>query len=155
MWKTFHNYLISDEGDVKRKDGYIMKPFETPDGHWRIGLTYNGKQTKHTIHRLVALLFIPNPNNLSEVHHIDGNPKNNEVSNLMWISREDHNKIHNKSYKGEDNGNSKVTEEDVIKIRQLKKDGARRKDVYEMYSHKLAFGGFRSIWEYRTWKHIT
>ena len=45
----------------------------------------NGKD--HKIHRLVAKTFIPNPNNLPEVNHIDGNPKNNNVNNLEWCDR--------------------------------------------------------------------
>lgn len=39
------------------------------------------------VHRLVAEAFIPNPDNLPEVDHIDNNPKNNNVNNLQWISR--------------------------------------------------------------------
>lgn len=50
----------------------------------------NGKflrQKKANIHRLVAEAFIPNPNNLSDVDHIDRNKHNNSISNLRWVSR--------------------------------------------------------------------
>lgn len=40
------------------------------------------------VHRLVAEAFIPNPDNLPEVDHIDNNPQNNNVNNLQWVSRE-------------------------------------------------------------------
>lgn len=41
------------------------------------------------LHRVIAMTFIPNPNNLEEVNHIDGNPYNNRVENLEWMTRED------------------------------------------------------------------
>lgn len=49
----------------------------------------NGKQKKVYQHRLVAEHFLENPNNLRDVHHKDNNPKNNDVSNLEWLSHRD------------------------------------------------------------------
>ena len=46
----------------------------------------NGTQTKQLVHRLVAETFLDNPNNLPQVHHIDGNTTNNAVDNLRWVS---------------------------------------------------------------------
>lgn len=54
-----------------------------------IGLSENNKVTKYLVHRLVALTFIPNPNNFSDVDHIDHNTKNNNVNNLRWLSHQD------------------------------------------------------------------
>tara|TARA_R110000824_G_scaffold144754_7_gene312815 strand:- start:145 stop:663 length:519 start_codon:yes stop_codon:yes gene_type:complete len=48
-----------------------------------------GKAKKFYVHRLVAEHFLPNPDNLRDVHHIDNNPKNNDVSNLAWLSHKD------------------------------------------------------------------
>lgn len=47
------------------------------------------KQIRYYVHRLVAETFIPNPNNYSEIDHIDRNKSNNHVSNLRWCSREE------------------------------------------------------------------
>ena len=47
----------------------------------------NGKQKNCRVNRLVAQHFIPNPDNLPEVNHIDGNKENNHVSNLEWCTR--------------------------------------------------------------------
>jgi hypothetical protein len=46
----------------------------------------NGVLKKISIHRLVGLAFIPNLENLQQIHHIDNNPSNNNVNNLMWVS---------------------------------------------------------------------
>tara|TARA_R110000787_G_scaffold64770_2_gene146080 strand:+ start:2869 stop:3399 length:531 start_codon:yes stop_codon:yes gene_type:complete len=47
-----------------------------------------GKHKKFYIHRLVAEHFIPNPDNLSDVHHKDSDPSNNDISNLEWLSHQ-------------------------------------------------------------------
>lgn len=46
----------------------------------------NGKSVNHYIHRLVALAFIPNPDGLPEVNHIDENTANNHATNLHWCT---------------------------------------------------------------------
>lgn len=52
-------------------------------------LVKNGIRTNHSIHRLVANAFIPNPNNFKIVHHIDGNKKNNCIENLQWCTQKE------------------------------------------------------------------
>ena len=61
----------------------IMKLIVNNHGYQAIVL----KRKIHLIHRLVAKVFIPNPQNLPEVDHIDNNKRNNTVDNLRWISR--------------------------------------------------------------------
>ena len=57
-----------------------------------IGLCINNKQKHMFLHRILAECFIPNPNNLPFVNHIDGNPLNNALSNLEWCTCSDNNK---------------------------------------------------------------
>ena len=55
----------------------------------RVTLTKDGKQSQVYVHRLVAEAFLPNPDNLPEVDHIDANPSNNNLSNLHWVSHKE------------------------------------------------------------------
>ena len=52
-----------------------------------VDLFKDGKHNRHFVHRLVAQEFIPNPNNLPQVNHKDGNKLNNKVTNLEWITQ--------------------------------------------------------------------
>lgn len=58
-----------------------------------VTLTSSSVQVRHRVHRLVAMAFIPNPDNKPEVNHIDGDPSNNKVSNLEWVTKRE-NLIH-------------------------------------------------------------
>ena len=75
IWKDIPNY----EGI------YEISNFK---GYLQVGLSNKGDKT-FRVHRLVALTFIPNPYNLPQVNHKDGNKKNNCVDNLEWISNYD------------------------------------------------------------------
>ena len=79
------HYEVSSFGRISnyRK---IMQTYEINSGYLAIKFTINGKRTSHLVHRLVAETFIPNPENKSEVNHIDGNKHNNRVDNLEWVS---------------------------------------------------------------------
>ena len=55
-------------------------------GYYRVNLTKNGKQKTELVSRVVAKAFIPNPDNLPQIDHIDGNKLNNDISNLHWVS---------------------------------------------------------------------
>lgn len=59
------------------------------DGYLFVNLHKNNDRGKpYYLHRLVAMAFLPNPNNYQEVNHRDENPKNNNVDNLEWCTRE-------------------------------------------------------------------
>ena len=87
---NFEDYGITDDGKVisyKYKIPKVLKTWYQASGYENIKLCKNNKTEHFLIHRLVAEAFIPNPNNYPEVNHIDGNPKNNYVSNLEWCDR--------------------------------------------------------------------
>lgn len=80
---------MSNLGRVKNKHGRILKPEYSNKGYACVILRKNGNNYKFRVHRLVADLFIPNPENKSEVNHKDENKSNNEVSNLEWCTRKE------------------------------------------------------------------
>lgn len=85
-------YIISNLGQVKRYkkgDWKKLKPFKNRKGYLQVRLCKNNKTTSFYIHRLVALHFIPNLENKSEINHIDENKENNVVSNLEWTTHKD------------------------------------------------------------------
>lgn len=86
--KGFPLYKISRTGEVFSTWGKkIKKPAEDRRGYMRHALTNGTGICKHMpVHRIVAMVYIPNPDNLPCVNHIDGDKKNNNVDNLEWCS---------------------------------------------------------------------
>lgn len=91
MWKAIKNYEgvyeINKLGEIRRvKTGKILRGYVGPDGYKRVGLTVNCKTKPYLIHRLIAIAFIPNPNNYPCVNHKDENKSNNSLDNLEWCT---------------------------------------------------------------------
>ena len=108
------------------------------------------------VHVLVARAFIPNPNGLPQVNHIDGDKTNNAVSNLEWISRAANIRhafdIGLASQVGSRNAYAKLTEADVMTIRKMSNQGIIQKTI------AAKFGVTRStvcrIAQGKSWHHV-
>ena len=90
QWKVvkgFENYLVSSLGNVKTINGKLKKVvYDSKNDYGYVELWKNNKGKKFRIHRLVAETFIPNTLGKEQVNHIDGDKKNNCVSNLEWVT---------------------------------------------------------------------
>lgn len=85
------NYQISNFGRVKNNKGKLIKPHINKCGYIELHLGKDGKHYNRKIHRLVAEAFIPNPDQLPQVDHIDTDKANNIVSNLRWVTSKENN----------------------------------------------------------------
>ena len=90
-WKTidgFPNYVVSNKGRIRRiKTGRVIQSSPTSRDYLQVSL-YNGlTRTPRRVARLVATAFIPNPQNLPQVNHKDGQRYNNHDENLEWATQ--------------------------------------------------------------------
>ena len=127
------HYQVSSCGKVrsfKRKEPKILKQTKTHDDYHYVTLSLNNQQKKVYVARLVAEHFIPNPFNKPEVNHKNGIKSDNGEWNLEWSTRTENqrhadvNGLSNRpTLKGENNGYSKLTEEEVKDIREYYSTG--------------------------------
>ena len=142
-WKELQGkrevYLISNLGNVKTKsrqgryhfiDSHELKKHDNGNGYFRVMLSLPNRSGAYYIHRLVAELFIDNPQNKKFVNHKDGNKHNNCVYNLEWCTRSENEKhawkigLKNKDtigVKGERHGMHKLTQKQIDYIRAVHK----------------------------------
>lgn len=88
--KPFESYEVSSTGNVRNsKTKRVLKSSAKEDGYFMITLAKGKKNSRSSfsVHRLVALTFIPNPLNMRTVNHKDHDPCNNHVNNLEWMSQ--------------------------------------------------------------------
>ena len=93
IWKPipgFSKYEASNMGNIRKIGGKgKLKLSEEAHGYLKVGIVKDdGTRTVPCVHVLVALAFIPNPNNYPEVNHIDENKRNNRIENLEWCTSE-------------------------------------------------------------------
>jgi len=150
-----NRYRINRNGEVfSCIYNKLMKPQLNDDGYLVLSLTNNTKKKiKCSIHRLLALQYIPNPEGNEQIDHIDRNKLNNDLSNLRWVSQTENRnnrtdllclkteeeleerKQHIKEYKtlkareyrerDKDLPKPVKTEEEILKMREYKKLKAR------------------------------
>ena len=87
-------YTFNKDGSVIGKRDNILKPFavgknKSKKGYLAVRYYENGKARNLLVHRVLAELYIPNPNNLAQVNHINGDAWDNRIENLEWISASD------------------------------------------------------------------
>lgn len=108
------------------------------------------------IHRLVALAFIPNPENKPEVNHKDGDKLNNHYDNLEWSTRKENTQHASKARLLWNNGihfNAKLNLKTVFKIKRELLNGIRQCNIARKY--KIDPMTIQAISSGKSWKHIT
>ncbi|AYJ76043.1 putative HNH endonuclease [Bacillus phage BSP14] len=143
------NYAVNPQGQVKNVlTEKLLKPTCNGNGYLGVALSLNGKVKRHLLHRVVAKAFIPNPEGLPEVNHLDGDKSNCAVRNLEWTtrSRNQQHAVNTGLQK------TKVTKEDVIRVKQaLLKGRSQHKISKELNIPRTTIA---SIQYGRTWKEV-
>ena len=147
---TLDDYEIFKDGRIfSKKRNRFIKPQPNAMGYLRVCIC----QQRPFVHRLVAEKYIPNPQNLPCVNHIDGNHTNNNVSNLEWCTQK-YNILH--SFKiglaptGEKCSWSKLKEKDVIYIREHPE--LDKKELAQKFN--ISTSTINDIRKYRSWKNV-
>lgn len=143
--------------DMSGGKGKWIKSHLDGCGYPFVALTRNNKTIQPKVHRLVAINFIPNPLNKPQVNHIDGNKENNNDWNLEWATPEEniqHSfKLGLSNQQGEKNSCSKLTNEDVLKIRELGDSKTiKGREIARLY--KVCPSVITNIVKRKRWKHI-
>lgn len=159
MKLLFDNYYASEDGRIySGKRNKYLSTRKSNRGYLLVNLSINGKCKTFSVHSLIAKAYIPNPDNLPEINHIDGNKENNCVTNLEWCSAS-YNCTHalqeglRVPTKGLDTKNGHFTDEDVRTIRGLydSKQYSQYK-LAEMYN--VTRSAIQQIVERKTYKHV-
>lgn len=135
----------------------IRKSAIDRNGYKKVTLSKKCKLHYFTVHRLVALTYIPNPQNLPTVNHKDGNKLNNSIENLEWATYSYQQKhacaIGIKDHFGENHSQHKLKEYQVVEILKLLKLGnLSNKEIGILYN--VTGCCINSIKRGRTWPKI-
>lgn len=113
----------------------------------------NGTKTM-LVHRIMASAFIPNSDNKPTVNHIDGNKRNNTISNLEWSTKSEQNihasRLGLKKFNGEDHSQNKLTEKEVIEIRYR----TLYADIPEGKEYGVTNATITDVIRRRSWTHV-
>lgn len=163
-WKDIDGYegiyQVSENGDVRSFRRQRIKRLSKRDsnGYKYVTLYKDGEMDQRSIHRLVAKAFIPNPYNMAEVNHINGDKSYNRVCNLEWCTRSENmaRVVKDGAWKnnrGEKAYQAKVTKKEVIAIRnRYKEENVTQKELAKDFGIKQ--GHVCDIVNRRSWKHI-
>lgn len=168
-------YQVSDLGNLRSLDrkftmlrkgfivktgrkGQLIKLNSDQQGYLKASLNKIGfKQKTFTIHRLVAIAFLPNLDCFPEINHKNGIKSDNRVENLEWCNNH-HNIQHaianglRRILRGEEQGCSKLTNDKVRQMRKLSETGLPYRKIAQMFNVSTTVA--TNVVKYKTWKHV-
>lgn len=155
MWKDIIGYKglyqINESGQIRNIKGNVKKQAVTNSGYLVVDLYKNNIRHTLLVHRLVAQVFIPNPDNLEIINHIDGNKLNNNSSNLEWcdyttnLNHARKNNLRPKEWQYQ----GKLTKEEILEIPRLVELGLSKIEIARLLCVNI--GIIKHIFEGKTY----
>lgn len=156
---NINDYKVFKDGRIfNNKTGYKISQRLTKDGYASFTAGTRLNRTRVRTHRVIAELFVDNPNNYDEVDHLDCNRMNPAASNLEWVTHEENIKRayargrHDGRIAGEKNPKARLTEELVRQMRGEYGSGGRIKDIADKYG--CPWSTVSNVVKGITWKHV-
>ena len=151
-------YSVCPDGTIYGPTGKPLKHRSNDDGYAIVTMGKKGHRCTRFVHKLVALLFVPNPHGYEEVDHLDGNRMNPSSDNLEWVTHEENirrsqerGKYHGR-YVGEKNPKARITPEIVMQLRAEYKSGTTIRQLERKYGYPYNTIG-NAVKGY-TWTHL-
>jgi hypothetical protein len=153
-------YEISRDGVIRnRKNKKLKAQYIGSTGYYMVSFSYFNKSKPQRVHRLLAKTFIPNPNNLPEINHKNGNKLDYSLENLEWVNRTENVRHAFKTglanNTGSNNGMCKLDEESVKIIKRMLQDGISQTKIAFKLNHKVTRSAISAISTGRLWRHIS
>ena len=131
-------YVVFRDGTVMNYNTKkVLTQSDLGNRYNRVNLSINGKQVRMYVHRLVAEVYLDNPENKKQVNHIDGNRYNNNVDNLEWCTRKEnmeHAKKNGLTTKGKPSSSRKLSYSEAVVIKSLHEEGLSTREIARLSS---------------------
>lgn len=147
--------ILTSNHQLRTYQGHLIPSHSNRSGYQRVTLYKNNKSKMQQVHQLVLKAFVgPCPENWICRHFPDRSPSNNKLDNLSWGTKEQNNGqdrvIHGTDNRGERCGTSKLTEKEVLEIRNSV--GIYQKDLANKYG--VSRPTISNIIQRETWRHV-
>lgn len=153
----FDKYIVGEDGSiVSKKTGAQMYVYVNEKGYNFIRLRVGGRAKTMLVHRVVALEHIPNPDNLPEINHLDGDKSNNATYNLEWTTGKknvEHSVMTGLIKRGDKRPNAKLSDKQVVEMRYLREE--RKLTYYELGDlFNISYQSAHRVCNHLTYTHI-
>lgn len=153
----FENYMIDRTGRIYTKHRNRLLTLKTDkDGYYRVALSKDKSMHYFRVNRLVAITYIPNPDNKPFVNHINGVVTDNRVENLEWVTAKENTQHAIRTglagAYGETNHNAKLTQAQVNEIRDMYSKGYRVYEIRNYLNNIVTWEMIKNIVVGRNWK---